>query len=66
MTFAELISSMHIPNTAKIHLPQALSLETQKMLLNNQNSERVLLSAIEAINNGSIKTIDELVREQMR
>ena len=57
---------MNIPHIAKINFPQALRLKTQQMLLNNQNSEAILLSAIEAINNDSIKTIGELVSEQMK
>ena len=57
----------HLPEMARIQLPSALSVDTKEMLLKLPAEEVgvVLSSAIDAVNHGSIKPIDKLVREQL-
>lgn len=68
MTFEELLDqacvTAHLPEMARIQLPSALSDETKEMLLKLSAEEVgvVLSSAIDAVNHGSIKPIDKLVR----
>ena len=59
--------SARLPEMARIQLPNALSVDTKEMLLKLPTEEVgvVLSSAIDAVNHGSIKPIDKLVREQL-
>ena len=69
MTFEELLTeackSAHLPDMARILLPSALSEKTKKMVLKLSPEEfgRVLSTAIETINRGSIESVDTLVRK---
>lgn len=71
MSFEELIDqacvTAHLPEMARIQLPSALSYQTKEMLLKLPAKEVgiVLFSAIDAVNHGSIKPIDKLVRERL-
>lgn len=71
MDFEELLDraceSAHLPEMARVQLPSALSVDTKEMLLKLSTEEVgvVLSSAIDAVNHGSIKPIDKLVREQL-
>ena len=71
MNFEELLEKTctvaHLPEMARIQLPSALSVDTKEMLLKLPTEEVgvVLSSAIDAVNHGSIKPIDKLVREQL-
>lgn len=71
MTFEELVDqackSAHLPEMARDQLPSALSYETKEMLLKLSAEEvgNILLSAIDAVNHGSIKPIDKLLKEQL-
>ena len=71
MNFEELLEKActvaHLPEMARIQLPSALSVDTKEMLLKLPTEEVgvVLSSAIDAVNHGSIKPIDKLVREQL-
>ena len=72
MSFDELLKAAcefaGLPNTARIQLPSSLSAETRKMVMKLSPEEfgRVLNEAIEAVNHGSVKSIDILVRENIR
>ena len=71
MTFEELVDqackSAHLPEMARDQLPSALSYETKEMLLKLLAEEVgiVISLAIDAVNHGSIKPIDKLVRERL-
>ena len=71
MNFEELLEKActvaHLPEMARIQLPSALSVDTKEMLLKLPAEEVgvVLSSAIDAVNHGSTKPIDKLVREQL-
>lgn len=71
MTFEEILDqackSASLTEMARIQLPNALSVDTKEMLLKLPAEEVgvVLSSAIDAVNHGSIKPIDKLVREQL-
>ena len=71
MTFDELLdqacTAAHLPDMARIQLPSALSDKTKKrvMKLSPDDFGRVLASAIDAVNKGSIESVDTLVRKQI-
>lgn len=71
MTFEELLdkacTAANLPNTAKILLPSALSDKTKGKLLKLSPEEvgMVLAEAIDAVNHGSVESIDKLVFEQV-
>ena len=71
MSFEELLDqacvAASLPEMARIQLPSALSVDTKEMLLklSAEEADVVLSSAIDAVNHGSIKPIDKLVREQL-
>ena len=71
MDFEELLDraceSASLPEMARIQLPSALSYQTKEMLLKLPAKEIgiVLFSVIDAVNHGSIKPIDKLVRERL-
>jgi hypothetical protein len=56
-----------LPDMAKIQVPDALSNETKKMLgkFDPDDIARIVLSAIDEINHGSIESLDVLVRREM-
>ena len=71
MTFEELLdkacTTAGLPEMARMQLPSALSDETKKMVMKLKPEElgRVLNEAIDAVNHGSVKSIDMLVRERV-
>ena len=71
MTFEELLdkacTAAHLPDMSRIQLPSALSDKTKRKMLKLSPEEvgQVLNSAIDAVNHGSVKSIDSLVREQV-
>ena len=71
MIFEELLDqackAAHLPEMARIQLPSALSDETKMMVmkLSPEVLRRVLIEAIDAVNHGSLKSIDTLVNEQL-
>ena len=71
MTFEELLdkacTAARLPDMARIQLPSALSDKTKRKLLKLSPEEvgRVLSRAIDAVNHGSVKSIDTLVNEQL-
>ena len=71
MTFDELLDlsckSAGLPNMARILLPSTLSDGTKKaaMKLSPEELGRVLKSAIDEIDRGSVKGVDELVRNAL-
>lgn len=71
MTFDELLDqackSAGLPNTARRQLPSALSEKTKQMALKLSPAEfgQILATAIEAVNHGSVESIDTLVRKQL-
>lgn len=71
MTFEELFdkacTTAGLPEMAKMQLPSVLSDKTKKMILKLSPEEvgKMLSSAIDAVNKGSVETIDKLVREQL-
>lgn len=72
MTFGELLdqacTAAHLPSMAKDQLPSALSDKTKRKLLKLSPEEvgRVLNTAIDAVNLGSIESVDTLVIKQLR
>ena len=71
MIFEELLDqackAVHLPEMAWIQLPSALSDETKMMVmkLSPEVLRRVLIEAMDAVNHGSLKSIDTLVNEQL-
>lgn len=65
MTFGEWLNSTKLPNTAQIHLPQALSKQSMNELMQRDDGEQILLDAINEINNGSVETIEKLVEQRL-
>ncbi len=72
MDFEELLDracdSANLPEMARLLLPSTLSVETKNMVLKLTPEEfgRILASAIDQINRGSVETVDALVREIIR
>ena len=72
MDFEELLyrtcDSASLPEMARLLLPSTLSEATKEMVLKLTPEEfgRILVSAIEAVNHGSVKSIDTLINEQVR
>ena len=72
MTFDELMDaaceSARLTNTARKQIPYCLSNKTKKeaMKLSPCDLGKILSSAIDKIDKGSIRTIDELVQEGMK
>ena len=71
MTFEELLDQActiaHLPEMARIQLPSALSDKTKHLMLQLSPEElgHMLSEAIDAVNHGSVKSIDTLVNEQL-
>ncbi len=71
MTFEELFdkacTTAGLPEMARMQLPNSLSAETKKMVvkLNPEELGRVLVEAIDAVNHGSVESIDKLVRKNL-
>lgn len=71
MTFDELLDracdSASLPEVARLLLPSTLSAETKKLVLKLSPEElgRVLASAIDKINRGSVETVDALVKKSL-
>ena len=71
MTFDELLDaaceSAGLPNMARILLPSTLSNETKRavMKLKPDTLGEILKTAIDLINNGSVESVDTLVRKQI-
>ncbi len=72
MDFEELLDraceSASLPEMARLLLPSTLNAETKNMVLKLSPEElgRILASAIDQINHGSVETVDSLVREIIR
>ena len=73
MTFDELWEIIwkesNLPNEAKKFLPQSLSAKTKQKILESRNTTteiaRIIKSAVDEINLGSVSTIDELVNKSL-
>jgi len=71
MTFDELMDaacdSAALPNMARILLPSTLSGETKKAVMQLKPEELwiILKDAIDQIDNGSVESVDTLVRKQI-
>ena len=71
MTFEELFdkacTTAGLPEMARMQLSNSLSAETKRMVMKLHPEElgRVLNKAIDAVNHGSVKSIDILVTEQL-
>jgi len=68
MTFEELWKQVSgLPDTAKMQVPRVLSDPTKKKLCKHSPEEvsRMVLDAIEEVNNGSVEPLDELIRERI-
>jgi hypothetical protein len=71
MTFDELWEEVwkdtKLPKEAKTFLPQSLSEKTKRQLLNSGKTTteiaKIIESAVDVINHGSVATIDELVNK---
>ena len=60
--------SARLPEMARLLLPSTLSAETKNLVLKFTPEEfgRILASAIDQINRGSVETVDALVRKALR
>lgn len=68
MTFDDLWRDVQgLPDTAKLQVPGTLSESTKKMLARMKPVEvaAIVASAIDEVNRGSIKPLDELIRERI-
>lgn len=71
MTFEELLNqaceSAHLPEMARIQLPNALKPETKKRVVKLTSDEfgKMLATAIDKVNHGSVESIDTLVKKQL-
>lgn len=68
MTFEELWEQVSgLPDTAKKQVPRVLSDPTKKKLCKHSPEEisRIVAEAIEEVNRGSVKPLDELIRERI-
>lgn len=71
MNFEQLLDeackSAQLPEMARIQLPSALSEQTKKrvMRLSPEELGRIIGSAIETVNKGSVESIDVLVRKKL-
>ena len=68
MTFDELWEQVSgLPDTAKMQVPGALSESTKRKLCTRSPEEvaAVVAEAIEEVNRGSIKPLDELIRKRI-
>ena len=72
MSFEDLLDqackSACLPEMARLLLPSTLSEATKDMVLKLEPEEfgRILASAIDQINRGSVETVDALVRKALR
>ena len=72
MDFEELLNracdSARLPEMARLLLPSTLSVETKNMVMKPSPDEfgKILASAIDQINRGSVESVDALVREIIR
>ena len=72
MDFEELLDracdSASLPEMSRLLLPSTLSAETKNMVLKLSPEEfgRIIASAIDQINHGSVETVDALVRDNIR
>ena len=72
MDFEELLEraceSANLPEMARILLPSTLSEETKKLVLKLEPEEfgAILKAAIDQINQGSVETVDVLVRKALQ
>jgi len=72
MTFEELLDqackTASLPEMARLLLPSTLGVETKDMVLKLSPEEfgRILAAAIDQINQGSVETVDALVRKALQ
>ena len=72
MSFEELLDqaceSAILPEMARLLLPSTLSAETKNLVLKltPEGFGRILASAIDQINQGSVETVDALVRKALQ
>ena len=68
MTFDELWMSVQgLPDTAKLQVPGVLSATTKKKLAKRspEDVSKIVLAAIEEVNRGSVKPLDELIKKRL-
>lgn len=68
MTFEELWEQVSgLPDTAKMQVPRVLSDPTKKKLCKYSPDEvsRIVHSAIEEVNSGSVEPLDELLKKRL-
>ncbi len=68
MTFEELWKQVEgLPEMAKIQVPRVLSESTKKKLAKKTPEEisRIVLAAIEEVNNGSVEPLDRLINKRI-
>ncbi|MBR3494399.1 MAG: hypothetical protein IKH38_03140 [Clostridia bacterium] len=56
---------MSLPKTAKQILPSSLSTKTKVLLGERRDMELIILTAIQKIENGSVKTLEELIEKDL-
>lgn len=66
ITFEKWIKTTLLPSTAKDQLPDVLSSRLQMKLLKQPDAERIIASAIEDVNRGSVEALETLIRQKMK
>ena len=62
---------VRLPNTALLELPTVLSSDTQEQLIKLgetrgiETAREVILGSIDEINNGSLETVDKVIRKKL-
>lgn len=66
VTFEEWITTTSLPSTAKEQLTGVLSQKTKEKLIKRCDAERIISSAIEDINYGSVEPSDTIITNKLR
>ncbi len=68
MTFEELWMRVQgLPDTAELQIPVILSADTKKKLAKKkpEEIEKIVVEAIDEVNHGSVKPLDELIKKRL-
>ena len=65
MTFEERLKETKLPEMAILLLPSTLSEDIKRKLAQRNDLEDIVRSVIQQIDNGSISTIEELIKQRM-
>ena len=66
MTFEERLKQMQLPEMAIVLLPTALSEGTKRKLSRRDDMEELLRTAIREVDEGSVKTLETILADEMK